>query len=328
MTCAEGFIGIRQACTEAGLGSPASGLYIEDLEGISVKNLEAINAGKWGGAVDMVNQKTQHAVRLVAEDLRARMEPRFQEELVLETNFGGLFDKDPNYNTLAANDYGLRAFMVNNNLRTLCVNEIFLLFEADFNKTITITDGTNTKTINSENEVIAKAGEVARIQVDFMSSNGLIDITYAGTGVSARSGSTSETQYLRSCSSCGSVGFENFTVKGLANDTEDDQLYGIRGRFSVECSMEKALCLSLHKLKMPILYKLGIELLKEWGASDRMNFLTIHSQEWALDKRAEWEEITYPNLMDQLASGVGYFLRRVDQNCFNCGGLTYGNTHP
>lgn len=327
MECANGFIGIRQACASAGMDAPSSGLFIEDLEGISVASLEGVNTGKWDDAVDLVNQKTIHAARLVTEELRSYISPTFREELVLETGFGGKFDTE-GYTALDPGDYGLRASMVNNNLRELRLEEIFLLFEADFSKAITITDGEISKTINSELAVIAKAGVQARIPIDFVSSTGQIDVIYEGSGTSPANGSTSSTQFLRDCKPCGSTGFENFTVKGHANLVEDDNLYGIRGRFAIDCSMEKALCLSISRLKMPILYRLGIELLKEWEASDRMNWLTIHGRDWALDKRAEWEEITYPNLMKQLSSGVAHWLKRVDKNCLKCGGTTYGYTHP
>jgi len=329
MECASGFIGIRQACASAGMSAPKSGLFIEDLEGISVKNLEGINGGKYDDAVDLVNRKTMHAARLVTEELRAYISPTFREELVLETGFGGKFETEEEYTALLDLEYGLRASMINNNLRELRLEEIFLLFEGDFSKEIEISDGVATIKINEGGtSVIAKAGEVTRIPVDFVSSNGQIDISYNGLGVSSRNGTTSSTQFLRSCSHCGSLGFENFTVKGIAGESEDEELYGVRARFSIDCSMEKALCLSLSRLKMAILYRVGIEILKEWEASDRMNWLTIHSRDWALEKRAEWEEITYPNLMKTLSSGVAHFLKKVDKNCLNCGGTTYGYTHP
>lgn len=324
MECARGFIGIRAACSPT---TPASGLYIEDLEGIDVPRIQDVNSGKWKDSEQAVEEKLLHAARLVLEEVRMGLEPIWIPELILETGIGGKFDAS-GFSTPGATPHGLRVRMVNNSIRVVRLNEIFLEFEDDFSEIITVTDGITTVTFNDAEEVIAPAGIRSRLEINFTSSTGIVEITYPGSGIRPRTGSTSETYLPRDCGHCGSSGYEAFTVRGYSNGTETTELYGIAARISVECAIEKALCLVLHHLKMPILYRLGIELLKEWEASSRMNFMTIHSKDWAKEKRAEWEEITYPRLMNSLLPGVGVWLKRVDKNCLNCGGLTYGYSHP
>ena len=180
--------------------------------------------------------------------------------------------------------------------------------------------------------VSVKAGQEARVFVNYTASSKDVTVTWDNTNIEAASGNVASGNNYGGCTTCSSHGNGHgsylLTIRGWNGTQDTSELYGVRAEVTVGCEVERAMCLVSSKLRYPILYKAGTLILREWLASTRLNFLAIHSKEWAKEKIMEWEEVDYKTKFELVAPGLANFLKQVDPKCINCGGLTYGSVHP
>jgi hypothetical protein len=319
--CLDNFIGIRAAC-QAGASAPVSGLYIEDLPGISIKSLASVDA-KYASAQKLVSEKAIFAGKKVLEMAREVIRPRFHVETAIDEVIGGQFNED----TLATttNERGLRIEKSFTQLTTTRIPFVYVKSNTTVNDVdILVKEGGTTKLTKTVN---LEAGVELCVDLNYETSALEVDIVIANNSVEPFSGSSRYTALKADCNSCGNGLSKFVTVRGLDNGTTSNLLFGIRAEVIIVCHLDKGLCYLRNDLKLPILYQTGIEILKEWRASDRMNFLTIHSQDWVEDTLADWE-VEVDVLFKNRARGLANFLKSVDNNCFVCGGLSYGTFRP
>lgn len=329
MKCLDNFIGVRQFCNNGNAIVPRSGLHIEDLEGINVKNISEITA-EIPNAVDFINQKIQFAGKKVLDDAMSIIAPDLVDSLIVERALGGCFsDKYDtaagDYNPFFAGNSGLRIRKVRTAFTNLRIPNIYLLADTDIaSVVISIVDGAVIKTITVDN-IVAKVEK--QVFIDYVSTTEQVDIYWDTTAIATSTGTTYSTQKTSHCG-CANGTYDFITAQGYKAGVATNEIYGIRADIQVECNTDKMMCLLVDKLRMCILYKAGIELLKEWLATDRLNFLAIHGKEWAEKKIEEWNETEYKPRMETMKPSFKNFLMSFDEFCFNCGGYRYGYVHP
>lgn len=327
MDCLKGFIGISQSCP----GTPVSksGMYIEDLEGISLKSISNIEGGKYVTAQALVDAK----LRVVGNKLIDILSELIQDISVntaadglISKSFGDrFFDAQPGTPGLIIEKYPT-AFS------SLYLTNIYFKSEtAVQNLSLLISDGVNSETVT----VTASAGEEVEIPVNFSSKQNRITITYTSASGPSDNLVAPHTQDI-SCYSVfelraichGDCGHRYIRVFGQDfSGNKSSNYYGVRADVHLICDREKMVCLLIHQYKTAVLYMLGAEISREWVASDRFNFLAMNSKEWAQGKAQEWEQKAI-GVFAANSDGIRNLLLHTEKKCFNCNTYQYHEPVP
>jgi hypothetical protein len=307
MECIENYIGIRTLVDNCDYPPSVSGLYLEDLEGMTAANLAAIETGKVQNIATMFERLLERSGRLLSEEVKIAILPQLRTEAAIE---GGRIGKFKN-TTCGASELNLKTCL--GALQRLVIESVTVKFAATGTQTITITDGDHTETF----DVVTVSGEENTVPLMYIAKTDNVVITCPATGYKGSIGNAwrFKNHLNNGCWSC------------LCCNTTAKELCGISANFTVQCDFDRLICILLPHIKMPLLYSLGIEVLKEWESSTRLNFLTIHGKEWAAAKREEWQA-KRNEMLNAAMTGIIKMLQEVDRDCVICGGFSYGYSHP
>lgn len=304
MSCTDNFIGIR-VC---GAGTSKSGYYIEDLEGINLQSAADIAVDS--DAVSLINSKIQFAIKQTVNDAAAKI-PNLQFNVLAESlrscDFSGTKTANTPSVTVTRNNY-------KSPLSNLVLNRIIVKLGQDYTGDLQVLDG---------GQVVETISISATADTDLI-IDGLAVIVEGDLSVRINSaGLEPYTAYRYGQAWDAAVG--SCCLRPW--DSPFLQMtdgYGIVADVSVVCSDEKLLCRLLYPLKDAILYRTGIEILNEWLATDRVNFLAVNGQEWAENKKTEWAQAYNAKLSFALSSAALKTLQKIDPVCFDCGGNKFG----
>lgn len=332
MDCLKNFIGTRQRCSGVDYIPPRSNLFIEDLEGLSMKSLSAIEPSKYISFQNMLNAKINFAGEKFVDIVRNVMFPQLVDGLIVEQGKGGIFetqadDMNNDYHAAENVEKGLRLKKQRTPLTSLRIVNVVLKAKAG-----AVISGEKFKIIDGINEYEydipdLNPEEEVSIYVDYLCKTEKVDIVWNTNNFEPSKGNTSFTQRYGNCSACSNSTYTFFSAQGLNNGVETTSLYGIRCDFIVECDMAKALCMVINQLKMPFLYAVGIELLKEWVASDSLSYYTNHGKDWAQNKIGEWA-MQMDTGIELIKPSLSGYLKKLDNHCFTCKSFMYGHVHP
>lgn len=328
MDCLKNFFAIRNVCAGATPVVPRSGLYIEMLEGISVKSVANIESGKYATAVNLIDEKIQFAGIQLSEAVKKILYPDLVSGLVSESFEGGEFYSSINhtdvYHTSGGNDCGVRIRKMKSALTRLRIPYVHLLANSDVTgKILYVVDGSREFTASIPD---MKAGEEIKMLIDYTAKTDDVYIKWDASDISPANGISYGIEGPAGCQTCNNSSMEWLSVRGW-NNGETSQLWGIRPFVVAECDMDYALCLILQKIKLPFLYLVGAEILKEFIATDRANYFAINSKDWAREKIVEWQSYAEQQLLHE-KHGIKNFLMQIDSKCFTCKTFRHGYVHP
>lgn len=325
MECLSNFIGISASCTPT---ASKSGLYIEDFPGFSIKSLSQIEGGKYLTVQAMLNRKLT-VVGLQLSDMLSSL----LEDVYIEQAADFLISKSfcEDYFYQEDGSPGLRIEKGMTALSLLYVPRIYFKSHiAVSNLVITVSDSSRSEIFTID----ALADEEVTIEVNFLSSQRKIDITYSSTDDVSSLGVAPYTQSIgeyhvfdyADCDSC--CGHRYLKIHGLDfNGSEKSVYYGIRADIELVCNKEKMVCLIAPQNKTLIFKLTIIEVLKEWIASDRFNFLAMNSKDWAKEQitilNNEIAELWFGN-----GPGIRNLLMNTEKKCFKCTGYEYKELIP
>lgn len=316
--CYKNFIGLTKKCN---LDAPTSGLYIDMLEGISMKSVANIAMGDAITAQALIDEKTQ----LVFEKLKSGSYP-FLFENVIDHSVESIISKGFEDGVIPAstNERGVRIETKRGSLTKLVVERIYLLSETDVQGLeVVIRDGTQaTKTI----EIDLEAAKEKVVELNYTTSSTKVDITYENNGLVPFTGDISpwNRYYYKGCNSCGCNGMK---IVSLDGGVEGSSWIGLRADTSLQCDREKMVCLVANIAKVAILYLVGSEVMKEHYSSDRVNFLSINGKEMAKEKAMEFLE-EGEKVLDNNSQGITKYLSSAQKECFICNTVQYGYSLP
>lgn len=302
--CTENFIGIKHCDRPA----PKSGYYINDLEGLTMS--AAADIAVESDAVTLFEEKIQFAIKQTVNDACAQM-PKLQ--------FNVFVDSLQYHDFSGEQRQGEPSLTITPNKRkspfsSLVVNTIFVKLGEDYAGDLLITDdGQTVETLPIE----AAGGTELCIEGLAVKIKGVLNIRIPDGNLSpfvARKQSFAWESAIADCCSR--------PWQGLYFDASDG--IGIAADVSVVCDEDKLLCRMLHPLKEAILYRAGAEILNEWLATDRVNFLAQNGQEWAQKKKEEWGYAYNAKLKYALGSNMLKTLQKLDPVCFDCAGNKFG----
>ncbi len=319
MLCLKDFI-LSKGCTNNGK-VPKSGLWLENLEGISVKNAAQIADNHQSGA-QLIQEKIDFAGQLVLEDARAMLLKEFATSETKEAALIGVLEPELGYYDPENADKGVYIEKRYSTLGQIVIDSLTVLADTTVtDKVITVSDGINPQ----EFKVNLEAGVPTEVEVNYKGITDWVTVKWNTSDISPAASSIRKSITRGFCGYCGNSDAPIF-IKGINGSNRGYSSYGIQVHMQLACSMEKAFCHLLDDLKFAMLYKVGILILKEWQSSSRLNFLSIHSDEWLQYKLPEWEELTYPQHLKSGLMNISTYLDKMDSRCFQKDGWKYDET--
>lgn len=315
--CVNNFIGLSKKCQPT---APTSGLYIDMLEGLSVKNIASFTTGNAINAQALLNEKLE----LVFLDLKNNFSKVLFDNVVGHS-VDSLISPDFDDKSIDGNAQrrGIEIERKRGQLTKLVVERIYVKSASSVSGlVITITDGANpvTRTVD------LTADLETLIEINYSTTGNKVNIYFENADVLPYVGNIHP--YNEFCESdCMSCGCEGLKIRAMAGTSLLTSYRGIRLDASLQCDTEKMTCLIAQRMSLTVLYMLGIQLLNELVASDRLNFLTVNNKEWAEAKKKEWQEKVDADIY-QNARGIQEYIRRAEKECFICNNMSYGYATP
>lgn len=332
LACLTNFIGIsRRACDKLDSGPSVSGLYLTDLEGLTMETIDKFVEAEQGTSLELLQTKRLYSAGLVQDDLRKYLMPFYRLNTMADRVQAGEFEHG--WHEPVNLERGLYLEKERVDLQRMYINAVEILVEEDYDTEITVREEYFNKVV----PVQLKAGRVNRVSIDyevqgheawitmpqevrvargsidaggFHNSAGCYD---CGSGRSMR-GSSARAQYVGRRT--------DIEVRGWSGTGEDSYSYGMRVYVEVRCSYDEFFCQLKEHLKWLLLYRFGIEMLKEWLHSTRINEITVLKADHAGYLLETWEE-QYDKKYKDLAQSLRSIVKTLDGKCVTCRGVSY-----
>lgn len=301
-TCFNNFIGVKCLTT----GTPTSGLYINDLEGLNLKYAANIADSDYISGLQFLNDKIQFATKLVISDLTRYSLPYFRINSVVDELSVG----DWANNTLApANvDRGVHLQIKRSRMLRINISNIKIkLGNANTSEVVYIEDGTNIQNYSFTTD----ANGEAEINLNFTSTTQDVYVYMDNTSINVNNSS------IKTGCGCSSKSGQYLSAYGWNGSGNSNSTYGLKIQATAVCDNDEFACVLGPKLGLPILYRSGIEILHEAVATDRLNSLTLLDTDKINFLLENWTA-EYDKQMKMLIESLPQLLRRIDECCIVC----------
>jgi hypothetical protein len=310
-SCLDNFIGVK--CLSA---NPKSGLWINDLEGINIRMAADIADSGYISGLQLLEQKIKFASELVIQELSGFLLPYFRVNSIIDEMLVGDFNS--NYLAPSPNDRGIKAIVKNTRMMRVFVGEVKIrIQQANITHSFEIIDGLNSTSFSFDTDANGEASVFA----NYISSNREIYIVMDNTAINP-----ADTDVKSGCS-CSSKSSQFMLVNGWNGSGVGNNSYGIKAQLTAECKIDEMICIIAQQLRFPILYKAGLEIVKEAKATDRLNSVTLLDN----DKiNFLYEEFTnqYNNHMKLVVNQLPELMKRIDDICVICNQSRYVYGNP
>lgn len=309
--CLENYIGVK--CLTQ---NPKSGFWINDLEGLNLKYAADIADSDHVSGLQFLKSKIDFATEIVLAEIASYALPFFRMNSIIDEMKIG--DFSGSYLPVAPLNRGLDVRVRSSRLLRIRVNQIKIrIQETNFSHSLEIQDG-----LNSFSWPFTTDGNgEAEIFPNFLSSSDRIQILMNDTAIHVDNSS------IKTGCGCSSKSSPYLTVTGWNGSSGANSSYGISAQLNAECSFDEIGCILAPRLSFPILYRSGMEIVKEAITSDRLNSITLLDGEKA-DFLLETFTKEYEKHFKILIESIPQFMRRVDDCCVICNQSRYGITIP
>lgn len=286
MECLDGLIGIRGICTP---DTPDSIYYINDLPGISIKEVDAALNSESASAVELITQKLEEAGNLISTRIQTLFQPRFKGTSIISNSVIG-YTQDNLQTVGTATGYliGKQIEILEGDYLELFISRVGLHMASTGTTNVLVYDLIQNKLLDTI-PVVTVADEVSYVDVyksykrQGQKLNLFIGYAYASSYKTILS--------RNNCSSCTGQVYQNpyirFSNKQiLSSDTKiQDNLVGgsedgLILQYSINCSFEPFICSIRHLLAAAIRWKAGELLVMEMIYSKRNNsYINIYGED-------------------------------------------------
>lgn len=325
LPCIKNFITFQSVLPGETYVAPVSKLHVEALPGVYRKSLSQVEPGKYLNAQAFVDDKLNIAGMMIMDRMRNYLEPFVNEKGSKEAGTVGTFD-DASPLSGTATKRGLRITVGGGAMVMPLLSRVWIKCDATI-------EGLEVKVKEGTKETTYTVDTIADTEVElwlhYEGRAKTLEVTIADTRFHPSTGSTAGTKYFSTCHTCNRAGlYKYITGTGLLGTNETTALQGIRAEVVTMCSLDPVACILLKRYRFAVLYQFGILLLQEWDASDRTNYFTLHSKEWAQAQAEQWNMIDLPRHMKTANDQLVHFIRNLDPDCLTCGtGPNFGSGH-
>lgn len=305
--CFDNFIGVKCISPTA----PKSGLYIDDLEGINLKFAANIADSGFSSGVNLVESKIRFATQLVLNDISKYTSPYFRMNSLIDELVVGEFTTQ--FSLPNASNRGVRINSRESRMLRVRVQSVKIrMVQAFFAHDVQINDGTDV----IQFPFTTDANGDAEIFPDFLSSTAEIFVTMDNTGINPNN-----TKVKAGCS-CSSKKSRFMTANGWSGTSTSTSSFGLIVNAAAECSVDEIGCVLAQKLRFPILYRSGIEIVKEALTTDRLNSVTLLDSEKCDFLLGEFEK-QYQSHFETAIQSLPLLFARMDDICIQCSQSRY-----
>jgi hypothetical protein len=311
-SCFENFIGIKCLSQNA----PKSGLYIDDLQGINLRfAADVADSGYISGAA-MVENKINIATQIVMDEIARFSMPFFRMNSLIDEILVGEYQ--PGFNGSAAFMRGARITTRESRLIRIRVQSVEIrIQETNYSGNVEIVDGVDFAVFPFTTDANGRA----LIYPNYLSSTAEIFIVADNTNINPQ-----KTKIKGSCN-CSSKKSQFMIANGWTGTTTSSDSFGLVIQAVAECDQNQIACMLSQKLRFPIWYRAGIEIVTEALTTDRLNSVTLLDKEkceFLLDLFGQEYDKTMKSAMEQLPD----FFSRLDDICVVCNQSRYVQGNP
>jgi hypothetical protein len=311
-------IGIRDfaACAQ-----PESGLFLNDLPGVSLKVAAAVANPEQHTGVQLMRQCLALSARRVFQDFSYRMAGYFDFNAVVEARKVNVFN-----NTVlpaVAADRGLVLKRWRSEAARIFIADVYVKAGVNGAATINIIDGSNTTAYN----VTLIAGQSIVVPVNYRAESEEVRIVMDNTGVPVYS---CDMASLRDpgCFSCGGArNAKGLFVAGWDGTQEVQRCYGIGAFAQIQCQEEIIICSLLRRMHFIMWYAAGIEFMRQRMESNRLNEIVLFTQERAKELLEQYTK-DYEREWQSFVKSTYNYMRTLKGDCIQCTGNVYTQTTP
>lgn len=303
----------------ADCAEPESGLFINDIPGITLKSASAIANEEQKTGYELLKGIIYRATLLTFNDFLSQISSQFSYNAVAEIRKINYFDGSvlPTSN----NERGLVLKRWRSEMAQIYVQELYIKSATSGPVTIKIVDGSETKTFTTTLE----ADIEKTLRVDYMAESEQIKILCDNSSVQMYSGQINKA--WTGCNSCGGSA-QGFYMTGWNGNSEEAKYFGIGVFASVRCNEENIVCQLLNRMNFIIWYKAGAMYYEELLATNRLNSITIFSKDRAVENKEMLEE-KYNKAYADFVPTIKQLLNKTKGECITCNpSIKYANTIP
>lgn len=326
LSCLDNIIGISPTCVSANFPAPRSGLYVTDLEGITVALASKIVSGEDVNGVNLLKKKIDFAVGLVWDDMYLYLKDYFKINEYLNFITAGNFT--PNRFLSPFNAYrGLQIKKIKRDSRMVTIKRVKILSGTTLNNVeLRIIDGTYQTSI----PVNLIAGQILEVELNYKAIFDEVYITLDNALISVSEGTIDENNSKGGCgcrNTYTTVKSPNspetgIQVLGWSGAATDNKSYGLSVDIEMKCEIEKFACTIADSLKYILLYKAGIEIVKEWMHSNRVTQATTVDVDQAVYLLDSWQKI-YDSKYKTFVDRIRPLINSLGDPCVECKGVSY-----
>lgn len=310
--CFDNFIGIKCLSQTA----PKSGLYIDDLQGINLRFAADVADSGYISGTAMVENKINIATQIVMDEIARFAMPYFRMNSLIDEILAGEYQNG--ITTAAPLMRGVRITTRESRLIRIRVQSVEIrIQETNFTGTIEIVDGPNSASFPFTTDANGRA----QVFPNYLSSTAEIYVLSDNTNINPQ-----KTKIKGSCN-CSSKKSQFMIANGWTGSTTSSDSFGLVVQAVAECDQNQIACMLSQKLRFPIWYRAGIEIVTEALTSDRLNSVTLLDKEkcqFLLDLFGQEYDKTMKSAMEQLPD----FFSRLDDICVVCNQSRYIQGNP
>lgn len=312
--CLNNIIGVR--CL-TGSENPLSNHFINDLEGLNLRYAAAITDEQSSGLL-FLKSKIDFATSLVLADLSAFLMPYFRANSIMDEIRVGEWGTTNLAPAGVPVQRGVKIRVKKSRLMRIRVQTINIkMAQTNTAGTLVITDGTETTNVLFTTD----GAGAATLNLAYLSSTNEVAIT-----IDNNTFGMNNTVVKNGCN-CSTKNSEFLTANGWNGSSFVGSTYGLQVQANGECSLDDMGCILGVKLALPILYRSGLEIVKEAKTTDRLNSLTLLDDEKAQFMFAEFTA-QYDKQMKNLMATIPELMKRVDDCCVVCNQSRFVQSRP
>lgn len=275
MSCFDNIIGIKRTCDST---EPVSGLYLNDLAGLTIRDADAAISDEYASSLRMIKAKINLATNLVKNHLRAGS-TKLLARTTIENGVVGIYQENKIILSENGKLKGIQIRLKNYPYFSILISSISFYAHETKNINVYIYDLVTGQKLDTF-PVSTTAGQVVSIVVNkkYGVESKTIELFICTDSDISFNQATLSKGHCNGCSNTFSNAYtylsysETSATEVISANLQGGQSTGgISVSYSLECSLDTFICSMAGTLGMPILYKTASLVLEEMVVSKRQN---------------------------------------------------------
>lgn len=322
MTCFTNIIGIHRTCNPI---APSSGLYLQDLPGITLSVANSAVDNETMSGVKLIEEVIEFSVNAILAQIRNQLADKLKVNSIIQNDTIG-FDQDNLIVVPAEIDKykGIKIRISQYPFLEFYINKLGLKLSQDIETQIKVFDLMSDTELDSFDITTAGKQRIyTQVNKGYQTNKQKLHLFI---GVDSSVSNTYQTNITPSgCYSCNDGGYSNRYLqitggqisqsaqKIDSNITSNSGTSGLSIDYSLNCSLEPFLCTMANQIAWPLLHKVGSELMKQVKYSRRQNSVVNVD-----NGNNEELQVMFENEYMASMSGILSNIKIPNDICFEC----------